>query len=305
MKIDLFSEMRKSPTRLSRHSAARHSAAALIGLACLLTLAATPVAKGQGFFSSGVTVQGKNIDLASAGRTNQYGVLATSLTVQDSTHGTDIVGDMGIGLNLTLDGAVAQGNLYLYSGGTYTTKNGGHITGTKYQDAHQGGTYDTRLYQAANDAVTLSNNISGLTRTTGTPTSITSSTTLNDTGSNHINILQLSNFQLSSGMTLTLNGTSSTRYIINVTNNFSMNNAKVVEVGTGFTAANVIFNYVNQNGNLTMDNGSVLNSILVAGSKTFTMDHASTINGELLAAANCTVNLKNGSKVIHPPIVSP
>ena len=280
----------------------RSIAAIVVGLATLLLSTA---AHAQGFFSNSYTVQGRNLDLGYAGRTYQWAVFGLNgdVSSSDTVAGTiDVVGNIGVAGtgNLYLSGSVVQGDVWLRSGGTANLSNKGAIKGKLLQ----GSSYDSVLNHAVQDANTLAANCSLLTPTNTAYSTINTTNqnfTIADTTGGAV-VLKLTDFMLSGG-TFTLQGTATTKFIINVNRYFSLSSGAKVVTSGGLLASNVLFNIENgSTSNAVLSGGSVMNAILLAANRTVSLTGASLVNGEVIGKS---VLLSGSSKIKKPPVISP
>lgn len=266
----------------------------------------------DGFFDNTLTIGSTTIDLGAAGRTHHYAIFGVNgdVSASDTVGGTiDVIGDVGVANgNFTLSGSVLKGNLYIKSGKTVSLGNSGSIMGTKYQSA---ALYDAMLAQGAADALTLSTNINSLSvqnngsYANGSSIVATNSHFSITGGANQTVVLKLTDFVLTGGE-LDLIGTATTKFIINVSRNFSLSaGAKVVNAGA-LLASNVIFNYRPASGTsiASLGGGSKFNGILVAANNAVQLTGASIVYGQVIGKS---VLLSGGSKVLptNPPVVSP
>jgi hypothetical protein len=274
---------------------------------CFIASIAVPTANGD-FFSNSYVIQGKTIDMGYAGRTYEWGILGLNgdVSITDTTVGNiDEIGNIGVAGsgNFSLSGAKVQGDVWLRSGGSYNVSNKGSITGTK----KQGATYDAVLNHAVTDATTLSTNASSLTRTNTAYTTInTTNTSFTIAGTGNV-VLKLTDFMMTGG-TLTLQGTATTRFIIDVNRYWSLSSGAKVILSGGLLASNVLFNVENgSTSNVVLSGASELNGILLAAtssvttSRTISLTGASIVNGEVIGKS---VLLSGASKVKKPPKVS-
>ncbi|MBC8095077.1 MAG: hypothetical protein H7Y43_04625 [Akkermansiaceae bacterium] len=300
-----------------------------VGLA-VLALASTATA--QTFFDAGITLQSKTIDLGNAGRIYKWAALSrdgnVSATTSSNTSPANIdfdgnVGIWGSSANLYLSNSRIQGNVFIRTGGTTNFSGSGGLSGTISQNAAT----NTILSTAATHIDTLSNNINSLTKTTNfslsgfmnnTPSALTKiiaagsgdntssiNLTINGTVNNPLNnpiVLKLSDFILNEGggTQLTLVGTAMTKFIINVTGQFSLSGSADVLLSGGLLAGNVIFNSTGSGG-AGLGGASTLKGILIAKNGTASLSGASTITGQVIGK---TIALSGGSK-IKKPVVSP
>ena len=219
---------------------------------------------GANVMSSGANIWG---DVAFAGTGN------SNLSGYGSIRG-DVVSSSS--------GSMARSSTFAISGGILNNQN-------------------SDLMQGVANAHTASNFASGLTATSGYPTTINQNTSLMLSGAaNQTVVLQLTDFVLSDTAALTLQGTATTTYVINVTNKFSLSGSSVVQLSGGLTYDNVLFNVVGAGTAATMSGSSVLNGILLATDRTAKLSGSATVYGEVIADK---VSLAGVSSVQRP--VSP
>jgi hypothetical protein len=144
---------------------------------------------------------------------------------------------------------------------------------------------------AAMQASAASTTLAGLTpnQTLGT---ISTSTTISATvpGRNVVNVTGIS---LGNGTTLTLSGSASQSFVINVTGTTNVTFDNISLVG-GVTANNVIFNVLN--GDTITDNSpGLLNGILMDINGAVSLTNNDTLNGEIISGGN--ISLSNNSDV--------
>ena len=200
--------------------------------------------------------------------------------VNTLSSGANIWGDVAFAgsgkSNLSGTGSI-RGDVVSHSSGSMLKSSTFGITG---------GTFNNRnahLSQGASDAIAASNFAAGLTASVGYPTTINQNTSLSLSGAaNQTVVLQLSDFVLSGTAALTLQGTATTTYIINVTNKFSLSGSSIVQLSGGLTADNVLFN-VRNSGDATMSSSSVLNGIVLATGRTMKMSGSATVYGQVIA----------------------
>jgi hypothetical protein len=128
-------------------------------------------------------------------------------------------------------------------------------------------------------------------------------------GPNQAVVLSLQNFVMSSG-TFTLQGTATTTFIINVKNQFSLNNAKILLANmtgtqiynganpdpgyTGVTPSNVLFNIRSKGIQISLNQGTEMSGILLALG-----DKISLSGGKVYGKAiGGQVNITSGGQVI-------
>jgi choice-of-anchor A domain-containing protein len=120
--------------------------------------------------------------------------------------------------------------------------------------------------------------------------------TISGTG---VTTLNLSDFRLKDSV-LTLQGTATTEFIINVTNQFALSNHSAIVLSGGVQLSNVVFN-VAGSGQVRIGGDSTLSGMIVARNRTVSLSGGSSISGQVIAAG---VHLSRGSSIIPPPVVS-
>ena len=187
-----------------------------------------------------------------------------------------------------------HGNLSYKTNGTLTKAATASITGTIYKNSNT----DSLLNAGVSVANSASSFVDGLNASNGYPTTINSNSSLSLT-STGLAVLKLTDFKLSNNATLTLNGSSSSYFLINVKKDFSLSNANVKLAG-GITWDHVLVN-IRGSGVTSMTGTSEFNGILLAPGRNLTMAD----NSKLLGAAIVnTVNM-SGNSIIRCPNVSP
>jgi choice-of-anchor A domain-containing protein len=221
------------------------------------------------------------IDLGKAGRTKKWAAFTLGGGMKDSdyTGQANIFGDVGAAGNGDVDltgNAVIHGDLWYRTNGTLKVKNNGTVTGTTYHDA----AHDAFLDQGVQDAMNASNQAWALSPTQSL-TKIDKSMTI--TGSGCV-VLRLTDFTLNNNDTLTLQATApNTAFIINVKNQFSLNdNAKIVLSG-GLTWDSVLFNVRGTGPEVTLQKKSKLMGILMANQRNVTIKDNAYVGGEVIA----------------------
>jgi hypothetical protein len=180
-----------------------------------------------------------------------------------------ITGNVGIGNrgSFSMSDGQLNGDLYMNSYGTFTMSGPAQFNGHRYNNQ------DTLLNNALSGAGYLSSQAMGETATSNytvngnhqvlTNVNITQNTTTTiDITSGQKAVINLSNFVMTSG-TFDLQGTAMQTYIINVAQNFSLNNSKIVLSG-GISSKNVLFNIVGTGPTVNMQQGTSMQGILLA-----------------------------------------
>jgi hypothetical protein len=225
---------------------------------------------------------------------------------EDSTKGTtDIYGDVGVAGNgnITMTGnSTIHGSLYWMRPGTLTMKGGAQITGTRHHDASS----DSQLA----NGVTEANNTSDHAATFASSfaysgiMSITSSRTLtaqHDRPGNST-VLNLTDLVLGSQSTLTLVGSKTDVFIINVSRNFSLGSQAKIVLSGGLAWDDVLFNVRGKGNAINLGAQSLLNGIPMGNQRTVNMEGGATVKGEVIANQLVMVG---GSQITRPPITSP
>ncbi|MFL6593803.1 MAG: hypothetical protein ACJ8HQ_00035 [Chthoniobacterales bacterium] len=225
-------------------------------------------------------------------------------TVSQTTAGTQgqIVGNVGIYTNgkISSNGPQISGDLYLGNGSTGqfsgSYSNNRPVTGM----AHLGigasvgpGSYtfttmsdnpQTLLNQARTDAMNASTAAQGLTATSAL-TKIDSTMTLSGSG-----VYNLTSVNLASNEVLTLSGNAGDSIVLNISDMFKLNDAKIVLTG-GLLESNVLFNFVgtkdvNVAGNSAL---SELHGILLALNAKVALSPGLVV-GEIISARDIAVD---------------
>ena len=226
---------------------------------------------------------GVNLGFADATPDNRWAVFTLGSApgdVNTMSSGAQIFGDAGFAGsgngNLSGTGSI-RGEAVYKSTGTLLKSSSFAITGGTNT------TRDAALAQGVADATNASAAAFALASTAGYPTTINQNTslTLNDTTGGNV-VLHLTDFVLSNTAALTLQGTATTTYIINVTNKFSLSGSSIVLLG-GVKAENVLFNVVGSGVDPTLSGSAVLNGTLMAVNRTVKMAGSATVYGEVIA----------------------
>ena len=287
----------------------------------LTAFAVASTAIAQTFFDQATTIQGKNIDLGNAGRIYKWSALSTDGNISavggatTSPANIDIEGNVGVwgnSANLILSNSRIQGDLYIRKGANPSLSGTGGWSGSKFQS----NTYDTVLSTAKAHAFTLSTNVSSLTQTTNFSSNFSlSGGVINLMGGGQFNltatdsspvVLKLSDFQINGGSVLTLNGTSATKFVINVDRNFGLGGGSNLELGPNVDAKNVLFNVTNalSSGTIGLSGGSQFNGLLFASNRTVGLSGGSQVYGQITGKAIALTGQSKAKKP-KPPKPSP
>lgn len=179
------------------------------------------------------------------------------------------------------------GNVYEYAKGEY--KGHGKLDGTLNIDP-------TLMTQADQDAASAAAEAAALAPTQ-TLKSITHATTI--TGNGGLNVIQINgNIKAS----LTLSGTASDIFIVNVKGSVDLGHKESLSLAGGVTASHVLYNFTGAHGSITADFGSTINGTLLAPK--YSVDLAATVNGEIIGGG-CSINLECGAKVTQINFLAP
>jgi len=190
--------------------------------------------------------------------------------------------------NAPIPNEAINGNLYLAPGDT--VNNASQVGGSVVSN-------DAALGSAWSAALTASSTFSLMAADVSVPGgSVNGTTTVNSLCAGCTNVIDISSLNLGNGQTLTLNGSATDQFIVNVSGNFVLNSGRIVLTG-GLTADDVVFN-VTASGNAVqtsggLNNESVVNGILLAPNSGIAFAPG-LINGELIAGGQ-TVHLVSGA----------
>ena len=221
-----------------------------------------------------------------------------------SNHLTDdafVEGDVGIAGNgnLRLRGnSTIQGNLYYRSNGTLQLGNNATITAAQFNN--QDAVLDngvTEAINASNDAFALTPNRLGSSITLGG----NNNTTITGAPGETV-VLKLNYLEMSGNATLTLEGTATTTFIINVKNQFSLSGNSQITLSGGLEWDDVLFNVRGNGSDVCLTGNARLEGILMANRRTVILGAHATVRGAVIADR---VRLNGNSRVIHPPVASP
>ena len=251
------------------------------------------------------TLPGGRINTGSA---DIFTVLAkgdASFTDNNITGPSMVTGNVGIGGqgNFTMSDGTINGDLYMNDFGTFKTSGPAKITGTvrgKNKNQGEDGTDETSVLNGAlTDAQSLSS-AAQMEAVTARYASIkninitNSSQSMTITGNaNEKVVLSLQNFQMSAG-TFTLQGTATTSFIINVAQNFSLNNSSISL--SGVPPQNVLFNILGSGGQVSLNQGTSMSGILLALGRKVDLS-GGHVTGKVIANQ---VVITSGGSVVTP-----
>lgn len=172
-----------------------------------------------------------------------------------------------------------NGNVYEFAKNEY--KGHGNLNGTLNIDP-------ALMKQADQDAASAAAEAAALAPTQ-TLKSVTKATTI--TGNGGLNVIRINGNITAS---LTLSGTASDIFIVNVKGNVDLGHKESLNLAGGVTANHVLYNFTGAHGTITADFGSTMNGTLLAPK--YNVDLAGTVNGEIIGGG-CSINLECGARV--------
>jgi hypothetical protein len=114
--------------------------------------------------------------------------------------------------------------------------------------------------------------------------------------------LNIRNFVLTGHSTLTLQGTATTSFIINVTKQFSLSGHSRIILSGGLRWDHVFFNVLGRGRAVSLRGRAQLYGTLTALQRTVKMDDHSVVYGAVIARR---ILLTDAARIIRPPIASP
>ena len=299
-------------------------------LIAALSLLGAGALKADNFFDNSITVGSNTVNLgnASGGSSNggsghkNWAIFAlsggVSITDPDNSlqnvgNNYDVFGNVGMAGSgvLTMTNSWIKGSAYTNTGATIISP---YITNTGTAGPTVNATYLSSAATSATNSSTAAafmTNVTGGLSTTGfgpvnsIPTTIALATAASITGlANQTYVLNLTDLTLSgAGAMLTLDGASTTNFVINVNRYMSLSANAQIKLGTGGIGQNnILYNVTNANTNdVTLSGGSIVNGIILAPTRNAKLTSGAVVYGEVIAKG---VSLTGRSKVINP-YVSP
>jgi hypothetical protein len=245
-------------------------------------------------------------DLRRWGAFSLGGGISETDVLDQFTGTTDIYGDVGVagGGNISMSGsATIHGDLYYKSTGTLTLNGNAKITGNKHHDAAS----DAILNNSVNEATATSTHAASFTSSFAYAglTNITSSMTLTANPNplaNGATVLNLNSIVLGNHATLTLVGTATDNFVLNVSNQFSLTAQSQIVLTGGLSWDDVLFNIKGTGTDVTIDGQSTINGILMANRRTVSLSGASLVAGEVISNK---IKLSGSSRIVNPSVASP
>lgn len=221
------------------------------------------------------------------GDLRRWAVFSLGGGVKDSdvTGHSNVYGDIGAAGNGDIDiggDAMVHGSVYYHTGGKLTVAKKASITGTIHNDAASDAILDQDVIYAnnASDAafnLTVSPQYASLTK-------IDTSKNMTITGGpNECVVLKLTDFMLKGHAILTLQGTATTAFIINVSKQFSLTDQAKIVLAGGVLASDVLFNVRGTGKDVTLDKTSSLTGILMANMRNVVLKDSTSVTGEVIA----------------------
>jgi protocatechuate 3,4-dioxygenase beta subunit len=248
-----------------------------------------------GTYTATVTAPGASIDPCKAanaffglGQASGYTLLGIDVagcsgtTMDVGDRSSLIAGDIGVGdsVDATLLGGTIQGKLAADPSASYTIKKrGGPII--------QGGVTKASLSAAVSAAIAAADRLAKLPPTQKL-TAVTRSITI--TGAGGVNVVAIRSLKIVNG-TVTVKGSSSDIFVMNVAGKFELDASRVVLTG-GVRACNILWNFtgsaISEANEVELENGAEAAGIFLALSRLVDLED-STLDGQVLAGGQIEV----------------
>jgi choice-of-anchor A domain-containing protein len=180
----------------------------------------------------------------------------------------------------------------------YDTRTSGKVTGNAtVQGGYQSNwPTDSQLINEANMAKAQALYYCGLSNTGfSSLDKIKTSSSLTLSGTSGLNVLNLSELSLSGNAILTLAGTMTSQFVINVDKKFSLAGNSQIALSGGVDPLNVIFNY--KGDKATMSGNTSLNGVLMAVDGKFEASGNAMVQGQVIAGK---IKLTGNAKIVSP-----
>ncbi len=242
------------------------------------------------------TLPGGRINVGGFGQ--RFTVLAAGDVnyLDDTFTGPSFVqGNIGVGgrANFSMSDGEIDGDVYMNSFGKFKMSGPAHFTAGHGVINNQ----DSLLNSALNDYQNLSDAACGeasspqyASITSVNITNVSQSMSIMG-GPNQKIVLNLQNFVMSAG-TFTLQGTTTTTFIINIAKQFSLNNAKILL--SGVPASNVLFNIRSSGQQISLNQGTEMSGILLARNDKISLS-GGKVYGRVIGDQ---INITSGGQVI-------
>jgi hypothetical protein len=193
--------------------------------------------------------------------------------------------------------ATINGDVYCPSNGSVLMFYQAVINGSIFHDQ------DALLDNGVNEAIAASAHAFGLTpNRSNTSIKLRGDDAMTITGApGETVVLSLKNFCLRGASSLTLEGTATTTFIINVSKKFSLKGNSHIDLA-GLQWNQVLFNVVGDGDKVSLGGSSIFNGILMANDRKVELKGDSTVSGEIIANR---LNFHGSSRVLDPAVVSP
>jgi hypothetical protein len=193
------------------------------------------------------------------------------------------VGVYGDGPFSVSNNAFVQGKAYLNTFTAKSISNNASIQGGINQDASAASTL-----QAASQAATAAyNNFAALATTQANVTTINTNKQLN--GGAMVNVVNVTNLNLSNNEILTLNAPASGSFVVRISGTFSLSNNCQVALTGGITDGKVTFVRTGT-GNVTLSNNSLFHGSILSPNGAISLSNNSTVYGVLVSSKNITLS---------------
>jgi hypothetical protein len=223
------------------------------------------------------------------------GQLGNRLSVNSVAGDVGIAGKGGIILS---GNTTINGDLYYRGNGKLWISGNSSVTGALFHNQ------DSLLDLAVSQAIATSKAAAALPSTrafTNLELERDQSTTLTGAPGETV-VLSLRDFEMTGNSTLTLQGTATTMFIINVKRQFFLSgNARIVLSG-GVTWNNVLFNVRGKGSDVRIMNQAHFEGVLMANRRTVKILGYATLSGSVIGNR---VVLSGSATVTHPPVTSP
>ena len=248
---------------------------------------ATNGALATSFNNAGTAAAG----VISLGTANNYSVLGLKNTAITNSL-VVITGNEGVSQGGSLSNmgpSAVTGNVYEYASGQYSGP--GTLGGSIIANS-------TLLTQNDTDALHASSTAEGLTATQ-TFTGISCSTTV--TGNGGLNVIDINGSINLNNASLTLTGTSSDVFIVNVSGSASFVGTGGLMLGGGVTPNHVLYNFTSSSGTIVSHVGNAFYGTLLAPTYSFNLD--GSFIGEIIGGGSSIQLLSNATVNANVPSV--
>jgi len=194
--------------------------------------------------------------------------------------------------------AIVDGDLYYHSNDVLRMSGDAAVTGTSFDNQ------DSELNFIAQEAIDVSDRAFALQPTQSRANIILSrhrNLTISGAPGETV-VLFLKNFMMSGSSSFTLQGTATTSFVINVTEQFSLAGASRILLSGGLQWNNVLFNVRGRDSAVKLSGDSSFMGLLVATRRAVKMSGDSTLTGGVIARK---MIISGAASIIDPPVISP